>query len=234
MPHCVLCKSYFVKFVNFNGRSNAGCPICASAERHRLMGFYFDKYINKSSLAVLHVAPEKIIYDILSGSAREYICGDINPSNFYPLPCVKLDLTNISYSNDKFDMIIASHILEHIPDDKKALSELHRVLAIGGKLLIMVPQNFNSEKTDEDLSITNIEIRIKRFGQSDHVRLYGLDLTKKIKDVGFFVKAYIPSSRIEDARKMSLNSVEVIADTNIMTDNGFSQWDILYECIKVN
>lgn len=234
MPHCVLCKSYFVKFAEFNGRPNAGCPICKSAERHRFMGYYFDKHINKSNMSVLHIAPEKIIYNILSKSVREYICGDLNPNDFYPLPCVKLDVTDISYPDNKFDMIIASHILEHISDDKKALEELYRVLSVKGKLLIMVPQNFNSEKTDEDLNITDVEIRKKRFGQHDHLRLYGLDLAQKIKDVGFFVKAYIPSSRIKDAQKMALDSVEVMADSNIMSDNGFSDWDILYECIKLS
>ena len=233
MPHCVLCKSFFVKFIEFNGRPNAGCPVCKSAERHRLVGYYMNNYINLPPLSVLHLSPEKTIYNILHNYVREYVCADLNPDGFKPLPCIKLDITDINCEDNKYDMIIASHILEHVLDDRVAMKELLRVLVPKGKLIALVPQNFNSEVTDEDSTITDPLIRTKRFGQYDHVRLYGLDFSQRLKEAGFYVKAYIPTVRIPDARKMQLDSVEVISDQFVMTDNGFSQWDILYECTKL-
>ncbi len=233
MPYCTLCKSYFLKFVDFNKRPNVGCPVCHSAERHRLFGYYMDKYVNKGTLNVLHLAHEKIIYKTLDGFVKRYECGDLNPSNYKDVPCKKIDITQIQTPDNTYNFIIASHILEHIPDDKKALDELYRVLIPDGKLIVMVPQNFESDVTDEDLTITDPIIRTKKYGQYDHVRLYGLDLATRLSEAGFRVKAYIPATRVNEAKKMKLFSVEVIADPIVMSDNGFSSWDILYECTKI-
>jgi SAM-dependent methyltransferase len=232
MPHCILCKSFFIKFTDFNGRPNAGCPVCKSAERHRLIGYYLETYVTAKNLTILHLAPDQMLYNILHAAGKEYVCGDINPLDFKHLPCIKLDATDISYADHKFNLIIALHILEHIPNDKKAIKELHRVLAPKGKLIVMVPQNFDSKETDEDHKITDPVVRTKRFGQADHVRLYGLDFAQRLKDGGFHIKAYVPPSRISQAKLMALDSVDVICDQTVMTDNGFSQWDILYECTK--
>lgn len=233
MPHCVLCKSFFVKFTEFNGRPNAGCPVCKSAERHRLVGHYIEKNIKLKHLSVLHFAPEHMIYNILKRSAKEYVCADFDPNSYKSFPCIKIDITKIDVEDNKYDLILASHILEHVSDDKIAMKELYRVLTPKGKLLALVPQNFNSENTDEDPNITDPIIRTKRFGQHDHVRLYGLDFSQRLKEAGFYVKAYVPSVRIPETKKMKLDSVEVIADQIVTSDNGFSQWDILYECTKL-
>jgi len=232
MPHCVLCKSFFLKFIDFNGRPNAGCPVCKSAERHRLVGYYLEKNVNTKNLTILHLAPDKMLYNLLKASAKEYICGDLNPANFLPLPCTKIDARHLPHPDHKFDLIVALHILEHIPEDKTVIKELHRVLHPKGKLIVMVPQNFDSKVTDEDPSITDPVIRKKRFGQPDHVRLYGLDFTQRLKNGGFQVKAYVPTPRIPQTKLMTLDNIEVITDQTVMTDNGFSQWDILYECTK--
>ena len=236
MPYCILCKSYHIKFALFNGRSGIGCPTCQSAERHRLFGYYYDKYIsNKQNLSILHFAPENCLYNLLKSSSSKYVCGDFDPSNYPNKNCMQLDATNLNdvFADNTFDMIIASHILEHIPADIKALNELYRILKKGAKLIIMIPQSFDSNATDEDLTITDPIARTQRYGQYDHVRKYGLDFTSRVKAVGFFIKAFIPYQRINDVSKMITDSVIVVATDDIMMkDNVFSQWDILYECTK--
>lgn len=239
MPYCVLCKSCHSEFTTYNNRSNVGCPNCGSAERHRLFGFYYEKYILEKSeipnkINILHFAPETCLINLLRTTSDTYTCGDFDPSNYPNMQCIKMDATDIQFEDNQYDIIIASHILEHIPNDHKALTELFRVLKRGGKLIVMIPQNFNNETTMEDLTITDPNERIKLYGQHDHVRLYGLDFSKRLCEAGFFVRAYVPSDRINDVKKMKLNDVIIIDsdNKNIMTTNGFSLYDVLYECTK--
>jgi SAM-dependent methyltransferase len=233
MPYCILCKSYFLKFTTYNKRPDVGCPNCHSAERHRLFGYYYDKYVpNKQNLNVLHIAPENCLYNLLRKSSGSYVCGDLNPSTYTNMNCIKMDATHLENDAESIDLILASHIMEHIPDDRKALSEFNRVLKKGGKLIIMIPQNFQSVTTDEDPTVISHADRTKRFGQFDHVRMYGLDVVQRIQQAGFFVRAYIPTVRTNEAAKMKPNSTVIIADETAMKDNKFSPHDILYECIK--
>ena len=233
MPYCILCKTYSLKFESFNNRSGVGCPNCHSAERHRLFGYYYEKYIAyKKNLSVLHFAPETCLHSLLKLTVSNYICGDLDPAKFPDKQCVQLDATQLPFPPQSFDLILASHILEHIPDDIKALSEMRRVLKPKGILIVLIPQNFSLETTDEDPNVVLPEDRVERFGQADHVRTYGLDFGRKLKEAGFSVKAYAPHSRLLDVEKMGLDSVMNIADESTVRDNKFSPWDVLYECTK--
>ncbi|GBF80698.1 class I SAM-dependent methyltransferase [Aphanothece sacrum] len=100
----------------------------------------------------------------------------------------KIDITNIQYSDNTFDVIVCSHVLEHIPDDQKAMKELQRVLKSDGWAILQVPLNPNIEKTLEDPTITSPEERERVFGQRDHVRLYGRDYKDRLEQAGFKVK----------------------------------------------
>jgi SAM-dependent methyltransferase len=91
------------------------------------------------------------------------------------------------FQDQSFDVIICSHVLEHIPDDKTAMMELYRVLVSEGVAYIQVPYRRDHE-TDEDPNITDPKEREKRWGQFDHVRLYGKDLKLRLESVGFLVK----------------------------------------------
>lgn len=222
MPFCVLCKSYFLKFVSFNNRPNAGCPNCKTAERHRLLGYYIENNISKGNLIIYHLTPEEHLRKIMSTFAKEYICENVTD---------KIDCS--IYPDQRFNLIIASHILDHLQNDLNVLNEFFRILMPSGKLIIMSPQNFNSTITDEDTTITNPVDREKKYGQFDRIRMYGLDLSKKLRQAHFFVKAYVPIDRISETKQMDLDSMIVIADHFVMADNGFSEWDILYECTRV-
>jgi ubiquinone/menaquinone biosynthesis C-methylase UbiE len=85
-------------------------------------------------------------------------------------------------------LVICSHVLEHVPDDIQALSEIYRVLKKGGVAILMAPINLGLEKSfeaEKDKHYTVSE-RWKYFGQDDHERLYSKnDFIQRIKSVGF-------------------------------------------------
>lgn len=197
---CPICNSLFRIFREFglNKRTNAQCHNCDSLERHRLIYLFlsgidtiniFDQ--NIKPLRLLHFAPEKIFYDRL----------DINQSISYT-PCdlfpglydydgkskvKKVDITNIPFENQSFDLILCNHVLEHIPNDHLAMSELYRVLSEGGNGIFQVPIDYSRKETYEDWSITSPKKRKKAFGHSGHVRWYGQDYKNRLEKVGFKV-----------------------------------------------
>ncbi len=119
---------------------------------------------------------------------NEYICGDLFVNGYnYPENVRNINILNIPYHNDCFDLIICNHVLEHIPDDLKAMKELRRVLKVGGIAILQVPISNNSEETFEDLSVEDPKIREFLFGQSDHVRIYGQDYIKRLQKCEFKV-----------------------------------------------
>ncbi len=142
-----------------------------------------DKTIN-----LLHVAPERNLQKILrSFSYIEYISGDLNPST----DCdIRLDITNINFEDNFFDVIICNHVLEHIVDDRKAMHELFRVLKPKGIAILQVPISKTARETFEDFPIISPEEREKYFGQKDHVRIYGKDYKNRIESAGFKVELH--------------------------------------------
>lgn len=190
-PHkeCPLCGDRPESFLPFGAkpRPNARCPKCGSLERHRLLWLYFREKTNlfKDHLKMLHVAPERQLAQLLKNlSNLEYLSADLES----PHAMVKMDITNIQYPDHSFDVIVASHVFEHIPDDGKAMRELYRVLKPGGWAILQVP--IWGEKTFEDPSITTPEARKREFGQHDHVRRYGWDgkYRERLENSGFLVK----------------------------------------------
>lgn len=113
----------------------------------------------------------------------DYISADLDS----PLAMVKMDITNILFENNSFDVILCSHVLEHIIDDNKAMRELFRVLKPGGWAILQTPIDLKLDKTFEDHSIVSPEERERFFGQSDHVRIYGRDYVNRLLKAGFEV-----------------------------------------------
>jgi len=121
----------------------------------------------------------------------------------------KEDITNLSFKNDSFDVIICMHVFEHIDDDRKAMEEVFRVLKTGGKALLDVPIDVTRESTYEDFSITSPEDRTREFWQWDHVRLYGMDYKAKLENVGFIVAEdyYVKSMGTEFTRRHGMETI---------------------------
>ena len=228
--YCPLCRKNVEKWLPYNNRSNALCPNCKCLERHRLTGLFFEKYNFKYD-NILHIAPEGKLKNLFTNISKNYVCGDINPKKYRHLNAMYLDATHNPFKNEVFHCIYASHILEHIVDDKKAMSEMYRVLKKKGVLITLVPQKFSLEKTYEDFSIVTPEDRKRTFGQWDHVRYYGCDFSKKLKDIGFYVKIFYNSEQEEIVNKMEFDEKHII-NSDGMEKFGFNIGDLLYVCEK--
>ena len=181
---CPLCGWKGRKFVEIVYPEKPGpclvCPKCRSAERHRLAYYLLHGRLG-SGHRVLHVAPERQIERWLRGISTDYLSVDLSNEAMRNMSLTELDLADNSFS-----LIWCSHVLEHIIDDRKAMSELFRVLKPGGMAIILVP--IYGEKTYQDASIISPQERLKHFKQEDHVRLYGRDVVTRLRNVGFGVQ----------------------------------------------
>ena len=117
----------------------------------------------------------------MSNSNIEYIPIDIEPSRYDYVNCLKEDVTELSFKDNSFDYIISNHVMEHIKDEQKFLSELLRVLKPSGKICLMFPICIGLDKTFEDDNIVSPGDRLKYYGQADHVRKYGMDVIDRLK-----------------------------------------------------
>jgi len=167
-------------------RLNALSPSTLSLERHRLIWLYLKNETDffSASKKVLHLAPEQCFLKLFKAQKNlNYITADL----YSPIADVKADICDLPFEENSFDVVFCNHVLEHIEDDKKSMSELYRVLKPGGMGIFQIPQDLTLETTYEDFSITSEEERKKHFGQYDHVRVYGKDYFNRLRAVGFKV-----------------------------------------------
>ncbi|MGC6430113.1 MAG: class I SAM-dependent methyltransferase [Jejuia sp.] len=168
-------------------RNNVLSPSTLSLERHRLLWLYLKNETTffREELKVLHFAPEQAFYKRFKTLDNlDYVTTDLNS----PLADVKADICNLPFKNDEFDVILCNHVLEHIPDDIKAMQELFRIMKPDGWGIFQIPQDLNRATTFEDDTITDKKERAKIFGQYDHVRVYGRDYFDKLRSIGFTVE----------------------------------------------
>lgn len=183
-------KSYrkFLPYGYEKIRENVLAPGTLSLERHRLFWLYLENkttfFSNDEKIKLLHFAPEQAFYKRFKNMENlDYITTDLNS----PLADVKADICNLPFKDNEFDFIFCNHVLEHIPNDTKAMQELYRVLAPGGIGIFQIPQDLSRATTFEDDTITDKKERAKIFGQYDHVRVYGRDYFDKLRSIGFDV-----------------------------------------------
>lgn len=204
--------SMFLPYGYGTQRNNVLSPSTLSLERHRLLWLYLknetdffqsepvsdsntsptriklrdrdrDTEIN-SALKVLHFAPEQAFYKLFRHQKNlDYTTTDL----LSPLADVKADICNLPFEDNAYDVILCNHVLEHIPDDTKAMQELYRVLKPGGMGIFQIPQDLKRATTFSDDNITDAKERAKIFGQYDHVRVYGRDYFDKLRSIGFVV-----------------------------------------------
>tara|TARA_B110000211_G_scaffold47323_1_gene50966 strand:- start:158 stop:922 length:765 start_codon:yes stop_codon:yes gene_type:complete len=192
-------------------RKNALSPSTFSLERHRLLWLYlknetgfFDKKIK-----LLHFAPEQAFYKRFKKLSNiQYDTIDINS----PLAKIKADICDLPIKDNTYDFILCNHVLEHILDDNKAISELYRVLKKDGVGIFQVPIDMKKEFTFQDDSITDKKERNKIFGQYDHVRVYGKDYFTKLKNAGFKVEEvdYTKNLSKDEIYRFSIVNGEII------------------------
>lgn len=188
---CPVCNHRLEKFASFGvpKRYNAKCTWCGSLERHRLIWLFFQRktdLFDGRPKNMLHFAPERAFIEPLSKSiGGGYITADLHNAAM-----AQVDITDIKFPNDFFQVVYCCHVLEHIVDDIKAIRELRRVLKNNGWALIVVPIRRTRATTFEDKSITNPVDRLRIYGQEDHVRICGKDYGERLKENGFVVTVY--------------------------------------------
>jgi len=223
--YCPVCKSHLRNFFPIGDppRPNILCPICYSKSRHRLVWLLFQgktNLLDSSKKKMLHVAPEKCLEDrLMKFTNIDYLTTDL----FSPNAMVKMDLLNIQYPDNKFDVIYCSHVLQAISDDIRAMQEIYRVLTYNGYTIIQVP--INTQKTVINFLPVSMPKPIDRNtrgekkldGSSDkfyseHIHLYGPDFEMRLAKAGFEVKVFKATdiTSIACLSKMGIRENELI------------------------
>ena len=188
-------------------RPESMCPKCGARERHRLLSTYIDNEttIPQGDNKILYFAPREPIEERLRRMGNVVVTTDLSQNGVN----VYADITKLPFDTEAFDVIICSHVLEHVPEDSLAMKELNRVLKTDGYALILIPKDKSREKTYEDESITSPQERAKEFGQYDHVRVYGRDVVQRFETAGFnvAVETYAENFTEESITKHGLQSL---------------------------
>lgn len=190
---CNVCRWDGRAFAGDHWHPGTVCPDCGSQVRHRLLTATLDGHCDRPELAesavlcgkdILHFAPERQLRERIRNVSKSHTTAD-----FDRVDCdLKLDMSSMpSVKDASYDVVIACDVLEHVPDDIAAMRELHRVLRPGGVAILSVPQMDSPSETDQDPSVTSETEREKRFGQKDHVRMYGDDFIERLSSTGFEV-----------------------------------------------
>jgi SAM-dependent methyltransferase len=167
------------------------CPECVASDRDRLYALYATQLMNwpeDKPLRILDIAPAVVLSRFLRELPNAvYRSADL----FSPLADDVVDIMDMNiYADESFDLIVCSHVLEHVNDDSLAIAELYRVLAKGGSAILMVPILLTISETDEDPDEKSEDERWARFGQGDHVRMYAKDdYVARLRKGGFRVDA---------------------------------------------
>lgn len=214
---CPVCETPLRGFLVLHRPYNRWCPVCRTLQRHRLLYLFLNRYsfiTSETSQTVLHFAPEPgIACRLMQLSHVRYITTDIEPSSIH----VCSDIQHLSFPDNTYTLILCLHVLEHIPDDLRAMRELYRVLKPGGTAIVMVP--ITSSATVEDPTITDPVLRERLFGQHDHVRRYGQDVVLRLSAAGFVVE------------QVAVN--DIVTDPAEITVMGLPEKETIFVCRKM-
>jgi len=187
------------------------CPFCLSSDRERLYLIFLDKYLadNSRQYSILDFAPNAAFSKAIKAYGHRYTSTDL----FRTDVDIQLDVCDMKeIENETFDLIVCSHVLEHVPDPDKGMREIHRIMRPTGKAIIMVPLFWDVESTTEDKRHNTDELRLRHYGQDDHVRLFArTDFLKRLHLAGFDVAQIKPHEL--DREKIRENA---IADNSIL------------------
>ncbi|QJD92449.1 methyltransferase domain-containing protein [Duganella dendranthematis] len=190
---------------------NFGCPHCGSTDRERHLFIYLSQPGLLQRIAggkVLHFAPERYLRLLVQQQQpQEHILADMYPNS---AEIQKIDMLDIGFPDNHFDLVIANHVLEHVHDYQQAVRELTRVLKPGGRAILQTPYSSILPSTIVEESTSSVVTREMLFGQSDHVRLYGTDIFTIIASAGLkYIGGNHQTLGIEvDAGQLGINPAE--------------------------
>lgn len=188
-PVCGARRRRFLPYGYVIQREDALCPSCLSLERHRALWLCLTGEPElRFHGRLLHIAPEvcfkKRLRRIMQRAGGEYVTADLES----PLADLHFDVQQIPLPDGWADIIICNHLLEHVADDRRAMSELWRVMSPGGWGVMTVPVDLSREATFEDDTVSDPAERTRIFGQYDHRRIYGRDYAQRLREAGFGVR----------------------------------------------
>lgn len=159
------------------------CPICGSFPRHRILALWCkeNKRLLKKS-RILYFSMEKSMHYWFWKHRIQCITADISDG-----AQLRLDIQQIDLPDADVDMVFCNHVLEHVDDFRTAIRELYRILRPGGYLICSFPIDPGIDLVDEGPADMSSEERIRRFGQSDHIRVFGPNADEFLTDAGFAV-----------------------------------------------
>lgn len=198
-------------------RPNAQCPNCDALERTRLLLYYLtnETEIFHKRMKVLHFGPEPSLYKIISKADIEYVDADYN--SVYANHVI--DIMNIPYPDDYFDLVICSHVVGYVTDEDKALEELYRVLSTDGLMILMTYLNPDSEDTIDHDWVNTPELRTIHYGEHECLRLHGTNYKSVLEAKGFNV----------NQREYRLEMGQELIEKNAL---GLGPREWIFECIK--
>lgn len=214
---CVLCYHHVWRFMPYMGGAadtpklisaldaigsnpdSFECPRCGAHDRERHLLMYLEKTGLLQGIGdktVIHFAPEKrLTQRIAAMRPSRYVRCDLYPD----APDVeRVDMLNMQFADNSFDMLIANHVLEHVDDDLTALAEIYRILRPGGHAILQTPFSAKLHNTWKDSGIDNDAARLQAYGQSDHVRLFGRDIFSRFASTGLVSRVQQHSQLLPD------------------------------------
>ncbi|NGZ09617.1 MAG: SAM-dependent methyltransferase [Nitrospira sp. LK70] len=200
--------------VSLGHREASLCPGCASKERDRAIALYLTArkcWFRSAHRAILHIAPEEGLGHFLRMLPNvSYLSGDLYPNDAPTQAMRRIDVTQMPFESGSFDLLICSHVLEHVADDRKAMREACRILKEGGVAFLQVPYSPVLKETREDPAVMDGASRLRLFGQEDHLRLYGTDYAERLRGAGFMVmvRGVIDAFGKKEVRKNGLTPEE--------------------------
>ncbi len=188
---CPCCNRSFRSFSGQHGvlstTTDGYCPRCNAKARHRRIWLHLQSHTELAShtTRLLEIAPWWSFARRFQEMPNiEYTGLDLEPRG--PHVTDIGDVVDMPFDASSYDTVICVHVLEHVDDDRAAISEIHRVLRPGGWALVTVPLNLDGP-TIEDPLITDSAERKRLFGEPSHVRFYGLDVRDRLEQAGFLV-----------------------------------------------
>lgn len=207
--YCPVCESAVKSFGPFDAiwpeRKGEICPVCRAFARHRWLWLCMKReQVVEPGVTVLEFAPSPCLTLRMRREGMKVTTTDLYEAGVD----VIADICNLPFPANSHDVVLCSMVLEHIPNDVKAMQEIHRILKPGGKAFITVP--LRDGATYENEAITTPEDREKHFGQRDHARFYGLDIVDRLERTGFKVNKVDVKEQLlpEDTIRMSLGTGE--------------------------
>lgn len=220
---CPCCGRSWTMMLPHRGRQGARCPGCGSLERHRILWLYLQREttVLRQGGSMLHFAPEEAVGRALRRIANvDYLSVDIEPGKAMRV----MDITALSLADESFDVVLCNHVLEHVPDDHAAMSEIARVLRPTGRAIMQHPIDYGRSVTYENWDVVTPEARLREFGQEDHVRVYGTDFPDRLTRAGLDVTCRRYIEEIDPAQRARYS----LSDGD---DAGAMRGADIYECV---